>query len=192
MAETEKARPRLGQGWAVGAVLLLLGALVGAGWILRDRFLPVEVGTAAPEVVARDLQGRPVALSDLRGEVVLLNVWATWCPPCREEMPSMQRLHERLGDDGLRIVAVSVDGAAPAERAAGDPRELVEAFVREMGLTFTIWLDRSGKIQRSLRTTGVPESFVIDRRGTIVKKVIGATEWDSEANVELISRLLKG
>ncbi len=157
MAETERAGPRLGQGWAVGGVLLLLGALVGTGWILRDRFLPVEVGTAAPEVVARDLQGRPRALSDLRGEVVLLNVWATWCPPCREEMPSMQRLHERLADDGLRIVAVSVDGAAPAERAAGDPGELVEAFVREMGLTFTIWLDRSAKIQRSYRTTGEQE-----------------------------------
>ena len=89
------------------------------------------------------------------------------------------------------MVAVSVDGASAAERAAGDPRKLVDDFAREMGLDFTLWLDSSGEIQRTYRTTGVPESFVIDRDGTIVKKVIGATEWDSDANVELVERLLK-
>lgn len=103
----------------------------------------------------------------------------------------MQRLHERLGDRGLRVVAVSVDGASAAERAAGDPREVVAEFAEEMGLTFPIWLDPSGEIQRTYRTTGVPESFVIDRDGVIVKKVLGATEWDSEAHLELFSRLLE-
>ena len=176
---------------AVGAVLALLAALVFAGWLARDRFLPVEVGTKAPEVVATDAEGKPVRLSDLRGQVVLLNVWATWCPPCREEMPSMQRLHQELGDEGLKIVAVSID-AAPGEtdrdgRAGGD----VDAFVRQMGLTFTVWQQPSGEIGRAYRTTGVPESFLVGRDGRIVKKVIGATEWDSQTHVELIRRLLR-
>ena len=106
------------QWWIVGGVVALLAVLVGMGWLVRDRFLPVEVGTPAPNVVARDLEGEPVALDDLEGAVVLLNIWATWCPPCVEEMPSMQRLHEQLAPEGLRVVAVSVD-AAPGERDIG-------------------------------------------------------------------------
>ena len=179
------------QWWIVGAVIAVLIGLIGLGWFVRDRFLPVEVGTAAPNFTAQDMAGRPVALTDLRGEVVLLNIWATWCPPCREEMPSMQRLYERLGPEGLKIVAVSIDAAPGALDSGGRPGGNVEAFAREMGLTFGIWRDPSGDIQRTYRTTGVPESFVIDRSGTIIKKVIGATEWDSPANVDLIRRLLR-
>jgi cytochrome c biogenesis protein CcmG/thiol:disulfide interchange protein DsbE len=179
------------QWWIVGGILLLLLILVGVGWTVRDRFLPVEVGTSAPNFTATDLQGRPISLADLRGEVVLLNIWATWCPPCRAEMPSMQRLYERLGPEGLRVVAVSIDAAPgtrdPGGRLGGNVRE----FVEEYGLTFDIWRDPTGEIQQAYRTTGVPESFVVDRDGTIIKKVIGATEWDSEANVELIRRLLE-
>lgn len=174
--------------WLLAAVVLV--GLVAAGWMVRDRFLPVEVGTAAPNFSATDLQGNPVSLADLEGEVVLLNVWATWCAPCREEMPSMQRLYERLGPQGLRIVAVSIDaapGAAIGGRAGGD----VAAFARDLGLGFTLWRDPGGEVQRIYRTTGVPESFVIARDGIIEKKVIGATEWDSPANVELLGRLLE-
>jgi peroxiredoxin len=172
-------------------VLAVLAALVGVAWTVRGEFLPVEVGTGAPDFRATDLQGRPVSLEDLRGEVVLLNIWATWCPPCREEMPSMQRLHEQLGDSGLKIVAVSVDAAPGRVDASGHRGGDVAAFAREFGLTFPIWLDPSGEIQRTYRTTGVPESFVIDRSGTIIKKVIGGTIWDSEANVALFRRLLE-
>jgi cytochrome c biogenesis protein CcmG/thiol:disulfide interchange protein DsbE len=170
----------------VGGVAVALALLMGAGWLVRDRFLPVEVGTRAPEFSARDLEGRPVSLASLKGEVVLLNVWATWCGPCRDEMPSMERLHRELGPEGLRIVAVSVDGAPGALAAGGD----VGDFAREMGLTFDIWHDPSGDVQRAYRTTGVPESFVIDRDGVIQKKVIGATEWDEGAHPDLIRRLL--
>jgi cytochrome c biogenesis protein CcmG/thiol:disulfide interchange protein DsbE len=179
------------QWWIVGGVVLLLVVLIGIGWVVRDRFLPVEVGSPAPDLVVQDLEGNPVALSDLRGQVVLLNIWATWCPPCLEEMPSMQRLHERLGSEGLRVVAVSVDAAPGETDAGGRPGGDVRAFVERLGLTFQVWRDPSGKIQRVYRTTGVPESFVIDRDGTIIKKVIGGTEWDSEANVELIRLLLE-
>lgn len=185
MASTRSTR------WFWAAALGLLAVLVGTGWLVRDRFLPVEVGTEAPNFTATDLQGRPVSLDQLRGEVVLLNIWATWCAPCREEMPSMQRLHEQLGPKGLRVIAVSIDAAPGTAAASIQPGGDVAAFARELGLDFTVWHDPAGEIQRTYRTTGVPESFAIDRDGTIVKKVIGATEWDSEANVELFSRLLE-
>lgn len=178
------------QWWAVGAVVVALAGLIAVGWLARDRFLPVEVGTRAPDFSARTLQGQPVSLEQLRGEVVLLNIWATWCPPCREEMPSMERLHQQLGPQGLRVVAVSIDAEPGQLDAGGRPGGDVAEFAREMGLTFDIWADPAGHIQRTYRTTGVPESFVIDRRGNIVKKVIGATEWDSPANVDLFRRLL--
>lgn len=103
----------------------------------------------------------------------------------------MQRLYERLGPEGLRMVAVSIDATPGKADAAGRTGGDVAAFAKEYGLTFDIWHDPSGKIQRTYRTTGVPESFVIDRRGTIVKKVIGATEWDSQATVALFRRLLE-
>lgn len=158
---------------------------------MRDHFAPVGPGSVAPEFMAVDLEGREVSLSDLRGEVVLLNVWATWCPPCRDEMPSMQRLYEQLGPEGLRIVAVSIDAASGLLDRGGRRGGNVRTFVREYGLTFDIWLDPKGEIQRTFQTTGVPESFVIDRRGLIVRKVAGASEWDAEAYVELFRRLLR-
>jgi cytochrome c biogenesis protein CcmG/thiol:disulfide interchange protein DsbE len=183
--------PRLDrQWWTVGGVVLLLAGLVGAGWLVRDRFAPVEVGTRSPNFTATDVEGNRVSLADLRGEVVFLNIWATWCPPCREEMPSMQRLYERLGPEGLRIVAVSIDAAPGKTDASGRAGGNVKEFAQEYGLTFDIWHDPSGEIQRIYRTTGVPESFVIGRDGIIIKKVLGATEWDSEASVEMFRRLL--
>jgi cytochrome c biogenesis protein CcmG/thiol:disulfide interchange protein DsbE len=174
----------------IGGVLALLAVLLAAGWLVRDRFLPVEVGNQAPAFRATDLQGRPVSLEDLRGQVVLLNIWATWCGPCRDEMPSMERLQRELGPAGLKIVAVSVDAAPGARGRSGQPGGDVAAFARELGLTFIIWHDPSGEIERVYRTTGVPESFVIDRNGVIQKKVIGATEWDTGPHPDLIRRLL--
>lgn len=102
----------------------------------------------------------------------------------------MQRLYERLGPEGLRIVAVSIDSEQGTTDAAGNRGGNVAAFVEEYRLTFDIWHDPAGEIQRIYQTTGVPESFVIDRRGLIVRKVIGATEWDDEAYVEMFRRLL--
>jgi cytochrome c biogenesis protein CcmG, thiol:disulfide interchange protein DsbE len=190
---TRSRRSRSGrrQWGPVGALLALVLLLIAFGWTVRDRFLPVEVGTPAPAFQVQDLDGRPVSLADLRGEVILLNIWATWCPPCREEMPSMQRLHEELGPEGLRVVAVSIDARAGTADPAGRPGGDIRSFAEGMQLSFDIWHDPPGAIQRTYRTTGVPESFVIDRSGTIVKKVIGPTEWDSEANMELIRRLLE-
>ena len=175
----------------VGAVVLVLAALVGVGWTARARFLPVDVGSGAPEVHASDLRGRPVKLSELRGQVVLLNIWATWCGPCQQEMPSMQRLYQAMRPEGLRIVAVSIDAGEGKVDPDGHEGGDVAGFARDFGLTFDIWRDPSAQIGRDYRTTGVPESFLLDRNGKIVKKVIGATEWDDPATVELIRRMLR-
>jgi cytochrome c biogenesis protein CcmG/thiol:disulfide interchange protein DsbE len=178
------------QWWIVGGLVAVIVALVGVGWLMRENFMPVEVGTEAPNFPARDLMGNPVALADLRGQVVLLNIWATWCEPCRDEMPSMQRLYQTLAPEGLKMVAVSIDAAPGAVDPSGHAGGNIDDFARELGLHFPIWHDQSGAIQQTYRTTGVPESFVIDRSGTIIKKVIGATEWDSPASVDLFRRLL--
>jgi cytochrome c biogenesis protein CcmG, thiol:disulfide interchange protein DsbE len=179
------------QWWIVGGVVVALASLVAAGWMVRDRYMPVEVGTRAPNFAATDLDGRVVSLADLQGEVILLNVWATWCLPCREEMPSMQRLHERFAADGLRVVAVSIDNESRSRFSPLPGSGDVRGFVEDHGLTFDIWLDPEGQIQRTYRTTGVPETFLVDRDGWIVRKVIGATDWYSEANRDQIRMLLE-
>ena len=157
---------------------------------LRPQLDLVEVGSGAPAFHGTDLRAqRPVTLAAYRGKVILLNVWATWCPPCRIEMPSMERLHRKLAGTDFRIVAVSVDGDAFYSAQQQGPREIM-AFVNDMGLTFDILHDPSGTIRNSYQITGVPESFVIDKGGVIVKKVIGAAEWDGPVNEALIRRLL--
>jgi peroxiredoxin len=106
-------------------------------------------------------------------------------------MPSMQRLYDTLRPEGLRIVAVSIDAKPGQVDPDGRPGGDVASFARDLGLSFDIWQDPTAAISRDYRTTGVPESFLVDRNGTIVKKVIGAMEWDDPANVDLIRRLLK-
>ncbi|MQA89784.1 MAG: redoxin domain-containing protein [Gemmatimonas sp.] len=177
--------------WTLLGCVIILAVFLGAGLFVRTRTAPVEVGFRAPDFTATDFEGREVSLSQLRGEVVFLNVWATWCPPCREEMPSMQRLYEKLGPEGLRIVAVSIDTPAGSQDRSGRPGGNVGSFVQEHGLMFDVWLDPAGEIQRVYRTLGVPESVIIGRDGSIAKKVIGSTNWDTEENIALIRQLLR-
>jgi cytochrome c biogenesis protein CcmG, thiol:disulfide interchange protein DsbE len=132
----------------------------------------VEVGRRVPDFSASSLKGQAVSLAELRGEVVLLNVWATWCFPCRREMPSFEALYREHGRDGLRIVGVSIDGAG-AERD-------VKEFLHEYGITFDILLDPGQRITRTFRTTGVPETFLIGRDGVLVKHWIGRIDGHSE------------
>jgi peroxiredoxin len=174
------------QQWAV--VLAVVGVLGLGLWtatrVLSDEIFPVTIGTKAPEFAATavDGSGRTRSLADFRDSVVLLNVWATWCLPCREEMPSIQALHERYGGRGLKVVAVSVDDPG-AEEAIRD-------FVREYGLTFEILHEPTGAIQRAYQTTGVPETFVIGRDGVIQRKENGHRDWNSPANRALVARLI--
>ena len=169
----------------VGVVLLIVVA-----WLNQDRIQPVTAGTVAPEFEINDLGGGLARLSDHSGEVVLVNIWATWCLPCRIEMPSMERLYQEIGEDGFEIMAVSIDAALGQFDQAGRPGGDIEVFADSLGLTFPMLHDPSGGIERLYRTTGVPETFLIGRDGIIYKKVAGGTEWDAPQHKELIQRLL--
>ena len=172
--------------WTIvlGIVTLLAVLLAAATHYLGDELFPVAVGSDAPPISATTLDGtkRTKTLADYKGKVVLLNVWATWCEPCRVEMPSIEKLHHDFGPQGLAVVAVSVDDAGTEER--------VREFAKELGLTFEILHDPSRTTAANYQITGYPETFVIARDGTIRKKVIGAADWSSAANRALIRELL--
>jgi cytochrome c biogenesis protein CcmG, thiol:disulfide interchange protein DsbE len=174
------------QQWSFVALfaLVLGGGLLAATRIFGDELFPVSVGTAAPDfhAVTLDTPSVSKSLADYRGQVVLLNIWATWCPPCRVEMPSIEKLHRALGPKGLRVVAVSVD--SPGQE------QVIRDFTQRVGLTFVILHDGANKISRQYQTTAVPETFIIGRDGVIRKKLIGAVDWNSDANRALIERLL--
>jgi len=170
-------------------VVLGVIAALAAGAYALVRFGPestgVEIGRKAPDFRLVDVAtGDSVSLRTLaRGDVALINIWATWCAPCKEEMPAMQRTYADLAPRGFRILAVSIDNGDVAP---------VKSFAQELGITFDILQDQSGRIQQLYQTTGVPESFLLDRDGTIVKRVIGAHDWASGANRKLIERYLDG
>lgn len=131
-----------------------------------------------PEIRFDDANGRNLTLVDFRGKVVLLNLWATWCVPCRNEMPSLDRLQARLGGDDFTVLALSLD-------RAGLPA--VHRFYDELGLQhLATYLDRTGAASRSLGTPGLPTTLLIDRAGREVARKIGPAEWDSPEWLALI------
>ncbi len=164
--------------------------MVLLAWVNRDRLSPVVPGREAPDFSAADLTGARKTLDDYRGKVVLVNIWATWCPPCQEEMPSIERLYRAVDNADFEVVAVSIDAPFGKRDTFGRVGGDLQSFADSLGLTFTILHDPSGKIQETFQTTGVPESFLLDRKGVIKKKVAGSTAWDAPQNVELVQRLL--
>lgn len=172
--------------------LLGVALVVLMAWLNRGRLRPVIPGTPAPEFVVTDLAGNPASLSDHQGKVVMISIWATWCGPCRYEMPSMERLYQELDTDDFEILAVSVDAKVGEFDLGGRAGGNIQAFADSLGLTFPMLHDPSGKIQRLYQTTGVPETFLVGRDGIIYKKVAGGTEWDAPKHRELIQRLLAG
>jgi peroxiredoxin len=158
--------------------ILLMLMISGCGQD-ADRFRAPTVGDPAPATYgAPTLAGDTLLLAQLRGSVVMLNVWATWCSPCREEMPGLQALHERYGDRGLHVVAVSVD--------ARGSESTIDTFIREHGITFTVLHDVAEDVSHQFRTAGVPETFLIDRQGVIARRWIG--KFDPVAD-DVISRV---
>jgi peroxiredoxin len=144
---------------------------------------PIVRGSEAPDFEAPALDGRtPVRLADHRGRIVLLNFWATWCKPCEDEMPAMERLYEQLHPAGFELLAVSVDKEAPE----------VAAFRDRLDLTFPILLDPAEEVSRRYQTAGYPESLLIDRDGLVIERYVGPRAWDDPAYVERIRSLLEG
>ncbi|HEX6309792.1 MAG TPA: TlpA disulfide reductase family protein [Longimicrobiales bacterium] len=146
-------------------LVLTVQACAPDGTAEDSRYRPLASGDAAPVFAAPTLAGDTLSLEALRGTPVLLNVWATWCPPCREEMPGLQQLHERYAGRGLRVIGVSVDSRG-AEAA-------IDRFLREGGYSFMILHDAADAVSREFRTIGVPETFLIDADGRIVRRWIG-------------------
>ena len=176
------------QWYIVSGVMAVIAVALGvAAWTMGARLQAVEPGARAPGFTAVQVsatKGPAVSktLADYRGNVVLLNIWATWCNPCRAEMPSIQRLEEELGPSGLKIVAVSIDNPGM--------EDAIRAFAKELGLKFEILYDAPGNIRTDYQTTGAPETFVIGKDGVIRKRVIGAADWNSDAQKALLRQLL--
>jgi peroxiredoxin len=141
----------------------------------------LEIGRPAPDFSFPDLFGNRLTLSDHRGRVVLVNIWATWCPPCVKEMPSMQALYQELRREDFEILAISVDVMGS---------KAVEPFMKKNKLTFPALLDPNNAATLSYRTTGVPESFIVDKEGILVRKIIGPIDWVSPAVISFIRELI--
>ena len=173
------------QQWSVViAVIALLGTGLAIGaHLMKDELFPVNVGSTAPNFRAKVLgENRYKTLADYKGQVVMLNIWATWCGPCQVEIPSLERLYREYGDKGLKLVAVSIDDYVSEDS--------IRAFARNFGVTFEVLHDSTHAIERQYQATGYPETFVIGKEGTIRKKWIGPDDWDSQGNRALVAQLL--
>ncbi len=169
MSEPQAAEGGGGQlaSWIVGG--MVLGVALALIWV-GDSDVPAPIGRGAPapdfQLDRLDGEG-PVALSDFRGRVVLVNFWATWCKPCEDEMPSMERLYRALHPSGFELVAVSVD----------EDRNEVAAFRDRLAISFPIALDPGQEVSRLYQTTGFPESLLVDRDGTVLERYVGPRDW---------------
>ncbi len=171
----QKTAPLLLMG---GGVLIILGVLAAlwlpsraekstapTGGRAGNSVIPVEVPERpAPDLKLQDLEGNPVSLADYRGQVVLLNNWATWCPPCKAEMPDLEAYHEAHKDEGFTVIAVN----------AGDRPNEVAAFAQAYHLTFPVWPDPSTETLRAFGIQGLPTSYLIDRNGMVRATWTGA------------------
>ncbi|WP_321372260.1 TlpA disulfide reductase family protein [uncultured Desulfuromusa sp.] len=141
------------------------------------------VGEVAPDFTLTNMQGEEVTLSQFRGKVVILNFWATWCPPCREEMPSMERLYRDLESKGLVMLAVNVEE---------NGKEAVTQFLQKRSYSFPILLDSENVAQNTYGVFRFPESFIIDRNGIVIEKIIGGRNWLSGPTFKVINFLING
>lgn len=141
-----------------------------------------QKGPSAPNFTLQGLDGRMVSLSDYRGKIVLLNIWATWCPPCVSETPSIDKLNKMFENEDFALLAVSIDEGG---------KKVVEDFMKKRDLSFPVLLDTEGRVARLYRTTGVPESFIILKDGTIDNKIEGAIDWTAPKVIDYFQKLIQ-
>jgi thiol-disulfide isomerase/thioredoxin len=180
--------------WTVAAALvfLLVAPALGAAdegeADMPDRtklgeFVPSSQPFTAPAISLADTNGHSVELSELRGKLVLVNLWATWCEPCLREMPSLERLQSRLGER-IAVLAVSEDRGG---------NKTVEPFIAKLGLkSVKIYIDPKSEVGHAFGARGLPTSFLIDREGKVLGRVEGAAEWDSPKILGVLEPLLSG
>ena len=165
----------------IAAVVILLQGK-DSFFNLSDYPPRVKPGLPAPNFTFPGLDGKPVSLTDFKGKVVFLNIWATWCPPCRDEMPAMEKLYQELKGKDFEILAISIDTSGA---------KVVAPFMKEYKLSFPALLDPDGTVQNLYGTTGVPESFVINKDGIIEKIVIGPMDWATPEVVDFFRNLIQ-
>jgi cytochrome c biogenesis protein CcmG/thiol:disulfide interchange protein DsbE len=166
-------------------VLVLFAALFLIGYVAKDRQTGRKIvasGDQAPEFRLQAMDGSTVNLSDFRGKVVMLHFWATWCPPCVEELPTLDKLYRTVVDKDFQLLAVSVDeGGAPE----------VAAFLKKNGLNLPVLLDPDRTIAGLYGTYKFPETYIVDRQGVVRYKVIGPRDWSDPANMKLVRDALR-
>ena len=169
-------------------VLLLVGGslYLGSASSSRPEYEPVavaEIGDVAPDFLLEDTKGNQVSLAGLRGKVVLVNFWATWCPPCRAEMPSMEKLNQAMQGEDFVMLAINVEE---------NGREVIPDFLKKNQHSFTILYDDKAIAQENYGVYKFPESFVIRKDGVIDDKVIGAIDWAHPETVKYFKELARG
>jgi cytochrome c biogenesis protein CcmG/thiol:disulfide interchange protein DsbE len=168
---------------AAGIVTVVVAAAFGYVHLAENKGYALKTGSEAPPFRLPALDGGEVDLASQRGKVVVVNFWATWCPPCVAEMPSLERLHRALAPEGLSVITVATDE---------DEAEL-RRFVSGRGLTLPVLKDPGGRVAGGeYRTTGYPETFVLDREGRLLEHKVGPDEWDSAARLARFRGLLEG
>ena len=171
-------------------LLILIFIMLGVFVLLqcKDSFfnLPkqtlVVAGLPAPNFSFPGLDGKVISLADYKGKVVLLNIWATWCPPCVEEMPSMQKLYKELKGEAFEILAVSIDASGAKD---------VALFMKKYKLSFPALLNPEGTIKGLYGVTGIPESFIINKEGIVEKKIIGPRDWAAPKAIRFFRYLIQ-
>jgi peroxiredoxin/Cu/Ag efflux protein CusF len=175
-------------GLQVGALVRFSLQARGLEWVIAtiepvgDYPPPNLTSFPAPDFTLPTPSGAPIRLSDLRGKVVLLNFWVTWCGSCRAEMPTIDALYRRYKNRGLEVLAVNLDAATTSK---------VQAFVDELGVTFRVGLDPSSSIARTYRVAGLPTTYLIDRAGNVVVCEVGGRDWLDSVSQRAVESLLQ-
>ncbi|QXE90631.1 TlpA family protein disulfide reductase [Geomonas subterranea] len=169
--------------WIAAVLVAAALGVAAAGCTKKSADLPAVEGNAAPDFTLKDLSGKPVQLSTLKGKLVLVNFWATWCPPCREEIPSMVKLNQVMQGKNFQMLAISIDEGG---------KGAVEEFFKRGGVTLPALLDTDGQVARRYGTTGVPETFVVDPKGVIRKKVVGGLDWSNPEVIQALQEIMGG
>jgi len=160
---------------------LFNGPALAAGPLSKIAITPQAERSAAPGFVAERLDGGKSALNDFKGKVVLLNFWATWCMPCRQEMPSMETLRQKYNEKDLLVVAISIDEGTKSQ---------VASFIKRLKLGFPVLLDPEGEVSALYKVSGLPASYLIDRDGKLISRIVGSEDWASAEAFSLMDTLL--
>jgi len=156
-------------------VILLVVFSCGRQGTPAENGTKATMGAPAPDFVLKSVDGKTVRLSDYRGQVVFLNFWATWCPPCRSEMPSIERLNRKMNGYECVSLAVSIDGFETAQ---------LKNIISSNHYTFTVLHDPEQGVADAYLISGIPTTYIIDKDGTIVDKSVGAEYWDSDERIK--------